>query len=1604
MLQPATTVPPGTVGFEMTRTNPDPNNLPYDQLTPAQVVGSLFNLVGFNIAQAGGFIKSGAGLPTTPADSWQDQTDGLEQRDLDDSTDPNWYYHQTLAVYPFATAQNGSASPALPPVASNPYNGVGFNATANQINEVTLNLDVQDIYGNIQPLPQQFASLQVPVGYYDDIANLGSWPSLAISYLVTGAQPNPVISFQMTMQQARYVPAPGVAATSALSSAQADLVSYQNIYYQLSQPDLSFSLQTSLDTDSMASLQAAYSLAKTPFYSFAYGAYVYLAALATMQPVQVTSDGTTSVEALTAQYGVTAGQLFTANQDALYSTLFGAEMLVVPLMYSTVAGDSLSSVAAKYGLTADALATTNETAPLAPGVDLATPERSLSVSGSATQSLNSIAQSAQASAAGIAETNADLTDILQPGVTLSIGTQLYQVVAGDSFNSVAAALGSTVADVASANQYLQGLFVEGAVLGITDAVAGSGDTLQTIATKFADGDVNTLATTNADVQDLFAAGTQLQVGINNQAKPPQPTDSLSSFATNNTVTVAQLAAANASSSTVFAAGAEVGIPGVTTNTSPQQFCTYTAAAQDTLGGIAAKFNQQAATIAALNPDIPGLFVAGQTITTGGKSVTTAAGDTFDSIIARFGQQGVTVTLSQLAAAVAAQSGLLAAGGLWICPPMLGNANGQNSAGTLDGLAAAYNIPDVTTLATSNAAAIGLLASGVQLNQWSVEITTNQFETFNSLVNRLAEAGINTTVEDVATTLSSQANLIQPQAMVVPVPPPSPLGNQATIHPKFASSVFQIAVNVVTTRNAQWVDPDFANVAAVGKSVYSVAPEPDPQNEGNSSPYSLTQFATDLQAALPGLQAATGDPVAVDDPASANTIWAVNFGNSNGPQINYQFQGANTQYFALPPLSTSLMGGAVDIIPYVSGQTPPFTGAPTTQTFQAVDLDVWLNTFLQTVDLFLSPAYAVPAYALDPTNTVSVVEQKQTLAQMLSARLQYVLQGEQAGSLSDAQGAMYQALLTELSSAFTIDTVVQVPVSVTTTGEQPAAPPNLSGKIVMNDPGNSTSGQSLPSTFSFSTAKATLAAPGSTATFLFNVKSPASHKDANLNLQYAVTELELPDPNSTIGDYEGSSWLQFILPLNGTNANTNSNIGNVDIPIPLRSYPSPVTLAAQTARQSVADPAAVTDLLGWDFGFVYQHDDAEQDSPMAAVTFNATSDTVQGLGRNNNNNANLTNIYNALAQFMAAYPVLKNDLALLTQVAPGTANATAQAAVQALGWLVNEVTSAWQRTPMAAMFIPETETYCYQMEKGLTDGATPALETLTLNSIDIDTGAAKATTLWPSIVALYEGGTHPLPVNSIGQQTQATYSYPTGADAIPAATQLQQCFMFGPAIAPSGASRAGGVTTITTTVPHGLSAGDQVIISGVTDASFNGIFTVTAASSATAFSYAQAAAPNTNSGNGTASKLIAWGASQSIAPSGALRASGVTTVTTLAPHGLFAGNQVVVAGVADASFNGLFTVASVPNATSFTYAQTGLADIASSGGTAGGLLPAATTGLVAPQLFSFNDANILSWQNALAGVAITRNQSLIEGVPTNPAFVYQTPISNFTSLAIPSVFA
>jgi uncharacterized repeat protein (TIGR01451 family) len=75
------------------------------------------------------------------------------------------------------------------------------------------------------------------------------------------------------------------------------------------------------------------------------------------------------------------------------------------------------------------------------------------------------------------------------------------------------------------------------------------------------------------------------------------------------------------------------------------------------------------------------------------------------------------------------------------------------------------------------------------------------------------------------------------------------------------------------------------------------------------------------------------------------------------------------------------------------------------------------------------------------------------------------------------------------------------------------------------------------------------------------------------------------------------------------------------------------------------------------------------------------------------------------------------------------------------------------------------------------------------------------------------------------------------------------------IAAGGASRNGttGIVTITTTGSHGLNIGQSITIAGVTDASFNGTFTIQDVPSPTTLTYAQAGV-TTTSGSGTVTGL------------------------------------------------------------------------------------------------------------------------------------------------------
>ncbi|HEY0076898.1 MAG TPA: hypothetical protein VGB77_22630, partial [Abditibacteriaceae bacterium] len=388
---------------------------------------------------------------------------------------------------------------------------------------------------------------------------------------------------------------------------------------------------------------------------------------------------------------------------------------------------------------------------------------------------------------------------------------------------------------------------------------------------------------------------------------------------------------------------------------------------------------------------------------------------------------------------------------------------------------------------------------------------------------------------------------------------------------------------------------------------------------------------------------------------------------------------------------------------------------------------------------------------------------------------------------------------------------------------------------------------------------------------------------------------------------------------------HSTIGDVNIPIPLRSYPSPVTLISQTAQQSVPqpDPDKVGDLLGWDFSFVYQHDDAEQDTPFVAIAFNTTGlpqwpPAPRGI--------DLNKIFAELGQFMAVYPTLKDDLALLPLLTPGTSNANALAAVEAFSYLVTQVAAAWtqvQDSTETASVAP-SETYCYQMQKKPSEEDSSKLDTLTITSFNLHTGQpVNPTEPWPEVYATYPHNEFQLTRERQASHTQAVYQYPPHLH-IPLDAALPQRFVFG-----------------------------------------------------------------TNRGG-----LIA-------ADNGATRSNGTTTITTTFAHGLAQGDWVKVSGVTDSSFNGLFTVATVPDPTTFTYVQTGKSASSGNGTANQSVIPPGAT-LAAPQQFEFNNVNILAKQHARAGVSIARNLELVGTSATNPAFVYQTPFTDFTSIAIPSI--
>jgi hypothetical protein len=107
-------------------------------------------------------------------------------------------------------------------------------------------------------------------------------------------------------------------------------------------------------------------------------------------------------------------------------------------------------------------------------------------------------------------------------------------------------------------------------------------------------------------------------------------------------------------------------------------------------------------------------------------------------------------------------------------------------------------------------------------------------------------------------------------------------------------------------------------------------------------------------------------------------------------------------------------------------------------------------------------------------------------------------------------------------------------------------------------------------------------------------------------------------------------------------------------------------------------------------------------------------------------------------------------------------------------------------------------------------------------------------------------------------------------------------------------------TLRTTVAHGLSVGDSVVVAGVDDV-FNGVYPIKRVPNATSIVYDRARVPPRT--------LIS-----------ASLISNIATVNTSDAHQFIVGEQVTVTG-AGINYDGTFTITEIPSPTSFRYAAT-----------------------------------------------------------------------------------
>lgn len=521
-----------------------------------------------------------------------------------------------------------------------------------------------------------------------------------------------------------------------------------------------------------------------------------------------------------------------------------------------------------------------------------------------------------------------------------------------------------------------------------------------------------------------------------------------------------------------------------------------------------------------------------------------------------------------------------------------------------------------------------------------------------------------------------------------------------------AQVSSISMAFVLARNAALVAGAAHDAPGVANAVTALAPAIDANADGTSGmATSLAQFATAFEAAMSDSGATVKLAVGPDRYAGRGPqqMWAVRMARTPATGIGFQLapwtagQSVTPMIYARRPMSRVLASRPGVPVWLYDGKSilDPGSTAYTSLDFSQIDTETWGQAFAQAFDRVLTPPYAAPALVVDARAKTKYLQRLRgaktkvagALSKLVIPVFKQVPAPLPAQAQLDAQEAMRQTLLEQLSNAFAADVVVQFPVAVQASLNEPAppnakaVPPRLFGGVgfVNADP---------TATLTATSAKIDLvtapAAAPELLTFLVTTGFPAGETPpayvpvgagqgafAGSNIEHQIGSL------SGIVGYEASSWLSFPVPLQGDLKNpplAAAVFPAFDVPVIVRAYPPNPHLDKQLGKHTQGDQSDLRQARAWSYEALFSRDShPPQDRLKIDITFNHPASA----------SAHLLSLlgaapppppppdsFSALAEFTAAYPKIAADLdANLLPIDPQASDGAIDQASLALGSFV-----------------------------------------------------------------------------------------------------------------------------------------------------------------------------------------------------------------------------------------------------------------------------------------------------------------------------------------------